>query len=233
MIWARGQASTPASQLVLFGLADAADVYGITYIGQASLAQRCSCGERTVRENLALLERDSLIARRRRNNARGNRSSDYTVLAPLAFDRGSMLDADEDCEKRYPPDVVEIARLHGNPFLPADDATRDSQPADHAVRDEVLPADDAEPTGGSLHPYRQITPSLPAPSAGEVVVEVQPEKADESSAADAAPIDPAEAERWAAFQAWRAKHPKVTSVSTAWTHFTAEQNGSEEEQAAA
>lgn len=184
MQWARGKASTAFSQLILFGIADHASPEGIAYPSQATLARVCSCGERTVREHLALLEESGLIARVRRHSMAGYRTSDYMILAPLAEDRGDMPDVEQEeiDHGRWPEAVGNLARqcddavqrgLLLSVHLPAHDAGRRDGRAATAgtVTSDGLPADCAEPTGAVRQAYRQDAPDLPAQRAGEQLVE--------------------------------------------------------------
>lgn len=214
MSWARGQASAVktkprdevgGAQLVLFGLADRCDTHGITYVGQATLAADCSISERTVRENLVRLERRGLIKRIRRTDGRGWRTSDYIVVGPLMVDRRGMADAPDEAFEtgRYPEDVVLFARecddrAWAREMLaqPATVAGRQApDPTESVHLQEALPATDAEPTGESRHPNRQLSPSQPATVAGEQLVEsslgiqqeaswLPPPRADVDAAAD-------------------------------------------------
>lgn len=231
MQWARGRASSATTQLVLFGLADRSDPHGITYVGQATIAEDCSCGVRTVRENLARLEREGVIARFRRTNSKGWRTSDYIVLGPHHEDRGPMEDVTDDelDVNRYPAEVAWTA-MEGVPeivtiVLPADDAARSNR--HEPPLGEVLPADDAAPTGSSRPPNRQITPSLAAAPAGEQLEEVHLEKSGEHTDAGRAapvlaPITEEEAETARRFRVWRDDHPEITKPLDAWRRFTAE-----------
>ena len=112
MGWARGKASSFGAQAVLSLLADRANEHGITWVGQATLARDAVCSETHVRRSLAVLEQQGLVARVRRHGHRGYRTSDFTVLAPLAIDREGMLDVeDQDVSNgRYPEDVAVLAR---------------------------------------------------------------------------------------------------------------------------
>ena len=118
--WALGKAgavdSTQAklgSQAVLLVLANYADQWGITFVGQDTLAQDCAgVSDRTIRTHLTYLEEAGLIARFHRNDQRGNRTSDTTVLAPLAEDRGQMQDAHEDklALEKHPEEACRVAQ---------------------------------------------------------------------------------------------------------------------------
>jgi hypothetical protein len=101
--WAFQQ--TPANsglKLLLVALANDAGKHGVTFTGQATLADACSCKRETITRNLALLEEAGYIARVRRTRKNGSRTSDYTVLAPGWPDRGAMITATGE----EVPDVV-------------------------------------------------------------------------------------------------------------------------------
>lgn len=108
--WALGKAPNLASQAVLFALANYADEWGITFVGQDTVATDCACRRPTVTANMAKLEDDGLIARVRRHDAGGRRTSDIVVLAPNAPNRGSLLDADKRAGSVFSADVCALAR---------------------------------------------------------------------------------------------------------------------------
>lgn len=110
MEWSKGKAPTIASQAILFAAADYADEWGITYAGQDTLAADCSCRKATVADNLKRLEEHRVIARVRRHDQKGHRTSDHIVLAPLAGERGGMRDADKRATEKHPPEVCALAR---------------------------------------------------------------------------------------------------------------------------
>lgn len=106
--WAiRQRDLTPGGKLLLLVLANAAGSDGITFVGRATQAERCCCRPETVTENIKRLEVAGLVARVGRRRENGSRTSDYTILAPQAEDRGEMADASED---EYPEPVVSLAR---------------------------------------------------------------------------------------------------------------------------
>lgn len=109
--WSLGKAPSLASQAVLFSLANYADEWGITFVGQERLADDCACRKATITSNMTKLEEAGLIARVRRHDTRGRRTSDVVVLAPLAADRAPMADADKRAESVYSPEVCALARL--------------------------------------------------------------------------------------------------------------------------
>jgi hypothetical protein len=251
MRWARGKAPSAGAQLLLFGLADRADPQGITYVGQETLAADCSCGETAVRENLRRLERHGLIARLRRHDSRGHRTSDFVVLAPLHSDRGEMVDVDDDDieRERYPVEVGSLAReCHDETlqaeFLPAPSAPRSDDlsaqsgartsplSAPSAPRHARLPADCAEPNHGSRGAYPRNPRRLPTESEGEQLGNSVERSGEPTATVPAAeqhdlPADSADrsdesdGERWADFQAWWSQHPRITNLSDAWRRYTA------------
>ena len=110
MTWCLGKAPTLATQAVLFSLAHHADHWGITYIGQATVASECSCRVATVSTNLKKLEEAGLVARVQRRDIGGRRTSDHVVLAPLAEDRGGMANADKLAREKHPNEVCDLAQ---------------------------------------------------------------------------------------------------------------------------
>lgn len=108
--WSLGRAASVASQATLFVLANYADEWGVTYVGQDKLAADCSCRKATISENLKRLEDAGLIGRVQRRDAKGRRTSDHVVLAPLASDRGAMADADKRAREKHPAEVCDLAR---------------------------------------------------------------------------------------------------------------------------
>lgn len=109
--WALGRASSLATQAVLFSLANHADEWGITYVGQDTVAEECSCRRPTVTTNMTRLEEEGLIARIRRHDGAGRRTSDLVVLAPLHAERGALRDVDKRAASMYPAAVCDLARL--------------------------------------------------------------------------------------------------------------------------
>ena len=85
---ARAQVSDAYEKAVLLILAEAAD--GLTcqtYIGQSTIAERCSISRRKVVSVMTSLEASGLIQRKRRSKENGHRSSDLITLrldAPCA-----------------------------------------------------------------------------------------------------------------------------------------------------
>lgn len=78
--WAwRVEGLRPVQRLLLVALADYADEAWSCYPGQTLLAERACCSERTVREQLAVLEEQGAF-RRERRYADGLRTSDRYVL---------------------------------------------------------------------------------------------------------------------------------------------------------
>ena len=101
------QGLTIAQKFLLVALANSADKSGVTWIGQAALAEDCVCKRETVSRNMVALEEAGFIRRVRRCRANGSRTSDYTILAPRQPDRGSMTNASPD---EFPEEVVALAR---------------------------------------------------------------------------------------------------------------------------
>ena len=82
LTWAFDQALKPDLKIVLLALADYADGDGVCWPGQKSIAAKAGMSERTVREKLLALEELGYIARRRRQNSDGYRSTDEYKLLP-------------------------------------------------------------------------------------------------------------------------------------------------------
>lgn len=74
---------------MLLVLADGCDGTGVTFRGQAYLAEVTGFTARTVSAHMAVLERAGLIGRVQRFRKNGSRTSDYTVLA-VTEGRGQM-----------------------------------------------------------------------------------------------------------------------------------------------
>lgn len=148
MSWAKGKAPTLASQAILLMLGNYADEWGVTYIGQESLADDLSCRKATISDNLAKLEGQQLIGRVRRHDAKGRRTSDHVVLAPLAADRGAMRDADKRAYEKHPEEVCALARRQGTPSVSGSERAPDTP--------------DGEPRYAS--PLGLDTPAVPEPS---------------------------------------------------------------------
>jgi hypothetical protein len=70
----------PIEKFVLVALANYADGYGLCWVSQARLVQRCSCSERKVRYAIRALEERGLILRFERRRDNGSRSSDGSLL---------------------------------------------------------------------------------------------------------------------------------------------------------
>ena len=196
MEWARGRVGplfeaqgisnkkAQGAQLVLFGVADRANEHGVTWVGQETLAADCSCCESHVRRALTLLENVGLIARVRRNGAGGHRTSDYTIVAPGASDRGKMVDAPADGwlaapGLRLPSEVVSLATQQpGSPLGPSPNGHADVTRMSRVTR---LPSRQRVPTDSAAGPYRAGSASLPTQQPGEQLVEHQVERPVESS----------------------------------------------------
>lgn len=82
MTWAFEQDLPPDLKIVLLALADYANGDGVCFPGQQSLAKKCSIAERTLRDKLTRLEELGLVARRRRQDSDGYRTSDEYRLLP-------------------------------------------------------------------------------------------------------------------------------------------------------
>ena len=108
-VWARGRVPRHLAA-VLFVVCDYADRYGVAWVGQAQLALDCSCSKRTVSRDLAAFEADGLIRRVKTRGPDGRQGRDFVILAPLAADRGPLLNAPAG---RYPAAVVELAQAAG------------------------------------------------------------------------------------------------------------------------
>ncbi len=100
------------AKLLLMMLANHAGKDGVTVVGRKLLARECGT-ERlaTVTELFGTLERLGLVGRLERRRGNGSRTSDWTVLAPGAADRGEMIDATSSSgEIERPEEVVAIAK---------------------------------------------------------------------------------------------------------------------------
>jgi hypothetical protein len=97
---------------LLLVLAEAADADGVTIVGRKLLADRCNTDRpATITELYEQLEQQGLIRRLERRRASGSRTSDWTILAPLAIDRGEMVDATSDSGQiERPQEVVDVAK---------------------------------------------------------------------------------------------------------------------------
>lgn len=156
--WAAEQrAPSGGCKLLLMMLANSADTYGCTFVGQVLLAERCQCERETVSRNMAKLRDAGLIASAQRRRANGSRTSDWTVLAPNADDRGPMGDAPLE---EFPQMVTDLARV-GRPEQ--DDAlTQAARLVHEQSRDErsrdAGPDGHVTPEGG---PDPSVEPSAP------------------------------------------------------------------------
>lgn len=114
MSWALRQAPSDGfgPKLMLLVLANHADKDGVTVVGRQLLAEECGTKRpATITEIFGRLEREGLIRRVERRRGNGSRTSDWTVLAPEAVDRGEMIDSSCDSGQiERPEDVVVIAR---------------------------------------------------------------------------------------------------------------------------
>jgi hypothetical protein len=121
--WAFAQTGIGAGpKFLLVALANYADKSGVCYPGRAALAKDCECRVETVTANMAKLVEAGLVVKkeRRRKDGDRRRTSDYTVLAPLALDRGGMVDADPE---EVPDAIAALARRgSGEESSPVDDA---------------------------------------------------------------------------------------------------------------
>lgn len=83
MAWAfRQNISKPGAKLVLLALCDFADEQWSCFPGQATLAEKTSQGERTVRRHLEWLEAEGFIVSRARFSNGHRTSNRYTIHAP-------------------------------------------------------------------------------------------------------------------------------------------------------
>lgn len=166
--WALGKAPNLASQAVLFSLANYANEWGITFVGQDTIAVDCSCRRPTVTANMTKLEDDGLIARVRRHDPGGRRTSDVIVLAPRWADRAPMASADKAAESMFSAEVCALARL-GSPGVPSPDSlgsdddrlgTPDVSLGTLGVH-EPLEEPLEEPTASSSASARELWPGVP------------------------------------------------------------------------
>lgn len=148
--WAWAQDVTGGTKLVLLALAERADRFGVTFVGQKHAGEMTGLSPRAVVDNLKRLEEAGLIARFRRTRSNGSRTSDWTVLAPAA-DRGPM--ADYPDEGLAPHEAVMLARS-----LTADSAGDDS--AGPNLQKRGGPEPTVEPTvgNGSARDARGVDP---------------------------------------------------------------------------
>ena len=70
----------PLEKFVLVALANYADPFGLTWVSQATLRERCSCSERKVRSALRALQSEGIIHRVERRRGDGSRASDAVIL---------------------------------------------------------------------------------------------------------------------------------------------------------
>lgn len=165
--YVRGRGTRPLEQLLLYAIADHCDEAGVTWVKKETIAASASCSARAVGVNLKRLEQADLIARVRRHDDRGYRTSDYIIVAPLADDRGAMIDA-VDCPRSrlYQDDarVLQLACTPG-PDLTAPAAPRRIPAAATAARSQGLTAPHAGPNRTSGQSYPHLTPVLSAPDA--------------------------------------------------------------------
>lgn len=111
--WAWDQnAGGPTAKVLLVVLGYAADDFGVAFLGRQALADRCECSPRAITSNLQHLEEKGLLARVERRRSNGSKTSTYTVLAPLAADRGGLLDAPTEA---HPEEVMNIAQQGADP----------------------------------------------------------------------------------------------------------------------
>lgn len=88
LTWAFEQDLKPDLKIVLLALADYANDDGTSFPGQRSIGIKTSMSERTVRTKLAELEELGYIARRRRTNGDGYRTTDEYKLLPAGSAAG-------------------------------------------------------------------------------------------------------------------------------------------------
>jgi hypothetical protein len=175
--FARGRAGKPGLQLVYLVIADHANPYGVTFVGQETVASECCAGLSTVAANLAKLECRRLLGRVHRHNGKGWRTSDWTILAPLAEDRGAMLDlpnsdlAPEGWHEKapWPPPraVIELARCCSDDKLREDLFAAHLPPNSGARRGSDQSPEFGAPTAESQESNHQFSDSLPPNAEGE------------------------------------------------------------------
>lgn len=145
MNWAYGLAGLPMAQkFALVTLANYADDFGVCWPEQKTLSEDCACGDRTMRDALAALERAGHIARKLRRRRDGSRRSDVYLLVGFAG-RKPILGA-EHHPILTSDDVLEM--------MAASDSNRQNLPVDTPDQ----PADFAEPTGNICTTNRQDLP---------------------------------------------------------------------------
>lgn len=117
--WAIGQSGMGiGAKCCLVMLANHANRAGICWPGRKLLAQECDCRPETISKHMAVLEERGLISRAERRRRNGSKTSDWIVLAPLAQDRGPMIDADPS---ELPQAISDLARKRsGEEFAPDD-----------------------------------------------------------------------------------------------------------------
>ena len=156
--WALGKCEMNSGmKLMLLVLANHADGSGVTFIGRQRVAEEACCTPGTVTANLRRLEDEGYIRRFERRRQNGSRTSDWTVLAPGAADRGPMKDAlrsdsyafkDEiaDAAQRVTPDISGEDEQPSPVQIPKGPEQSVEQSEDHpasaSARDEL--DDDAE-----------------------------------------------------------------------------------------
>lgn len=177
--WAWQQEAKSSHKFVLMAIADSANDFGEAQLSQSYLAWKTELSERVVRDALRALEAGELMSRLRTVRRDGTRGVDNVVLH---LERGSEkaawkgvsevrrqlaqrvqrdgLAADQD----HGPDVIEVSTEDGAPGQSHRQnlSVVDSKPVDNYVSPSEIHRQNL-PVGGD---YRQISPNLPADSAG-------------------------------------------------------------------
>lgn len=111
MTWAYEQnVDSALAKFILITLANHAHPDGVTFVGQAFLAERCSLSVRSVRKQEAYLDSLDLIGRLQRARENGSRTSDWIVLGPgMGRRRAPMRAPDPDEYRGRDRKVVELA----------------------------------------------------------------------------------------------------------------------------
>lgn len=139
MTWAYAQQVEPTgAKFVLVTLANHASAEGYCYPSQDKLADETGQDERTVRRNIAVLERLGFIRRERRSNKLGHRAADAYWLVGF-------------------PSLADTTPASQPDSMPA----RDAEPTGHF--DRRLPDILSEPTGQNVRCIKGTEPSVEPP----------------------------------------------------------------------
>ena len=177
--WAWQQEAKSSHKFVLMAIADSANDFGEAQLSQSYLAWKTELSERVVRDALRALEAAELMSRLRTVRRDGTRGVDNVVLH---LERGSekaawrgVSEVRRQLAQRVQRDGLAAGQDHGPDVIETgiEDETAgqnyrqnppvvDSKPVDNYVSTSQVYRQNL-PVGGD---YRQISPNLPAESAG-------------------------------------------------------------------